>query len=142
MPEPTVDPLAVLPAALSPSDPYARTEDTFPTLSEEHVARVAEFGRVEELAAGTVLFEVDDRGVDFFLVLQGFIEIYETPEGDDGAPQVMTVQPRTSPPESSTSSPTGRSWWAGGWGADGRVARLSRGQFAGCWPRSPTWPRS
>jgi thioredoxin reductase (NADPH) len=78
VPEPTVDPLAVLPAALSPSDPYARTEDTFPTLSDEQVARVAEFGRVEELAAGTVLFEVDDRGVDFFLVLQGFIEIYET----------------------------------------------------------------
>jgi thioredoxin reductase (NADPH) len=129
VPEPTVDPLAVLPAALSPSDPYARTEDTFPTLSEEQVARVAEFGRVEELVAGTVLFEVDDRGVDFFLVLQGFIEIYETPEGDDGAPQVMTVH-ATHQFTGELDLFTDRAILVGGrMGADGRVARLARGQF-------------
>ena len=72
MNERRVDPLAVLPEALGPSDPYARTDDTFP-----HTVRGAgRAGRgrsavVEELTAGTVLFEVDDRGVDFFLVLAG-----------------------------------------------------------------------
>ena len=128
MPETTVDPLAVLPAALSPSDPYARTDDTFPTLSEEQVARVSEFGRVEELAAGTVLFEVDDRGVDFFLVLQGFIEIYET-GSSDGAPQVMTVH-AAHQFTGELDLFTDRAILVGGrMGADGRVARLSRGQF-------------
>jgi len=90
---------------------------------------VAEFGRVEELAAGTVLFEVDDRGVDFFLVLQGFIEIYETPEGDDGAPQVMTVHAMHQF-TGELDLFTDRAILVGGrMGADGRVARLSRGQF-------------
>ena len=72
-----VDPLAVLPEAHDPSDPYARTDETFPRLSDEQVARVASFGRLQDLPAGTVLFEIDDRGVDFFLVLAGF-------EGLDG----------------------------------------------------------
>ena len=63
-----VDPLAVLPEAHDASDLYARTEETFPRLSDEHVARVVSFGTLQDLAAGTVLFEIDDRGVDFFLV--------------------------------------------------------------------------
>ena len=62
--------------------------ETFPRLTEDQVERVAAFGTIEELPAGTTLFEIDDRGVDFFLVLGGFIEIYEP--GPDG-PHVMTV---------------------------------------------------
>jgi thioredoxin reductase (NADPH) len=78
-----VDPLAILPQAQGASDPYARSAETFPRLTDEQVARVAAFGVVEELPRGTVLFERDDRGVDFFLVLEGHIEIYEPgPEGE------------------------------------------------------------
>lgn len=63
------------PHGLDPSDPYARAAETFPRLTDEQVNRVAAFGTVQALPKGTVLFERDDRGVDFFLVLAGFIEI-------------------------------------------------------------------
>ena len=70
-----MDPLAVLPEAHSASDPYARTEETFPRLSDEQVARMVSFGALQDLPAGPVLFEVDDRSMDFFLVLAGSSEI-------------------------------------------------------------------
>jgi thioredoxin reductase (NADPH) len=120
---------AVGPAAggHDPSDPYARAPETFPRLSDEQVRRVAAFGTVEDLPRGTVLFRRDDRGVDFFLVLEGHVEIYE--EGPGGRPEVMTVHARH--------QFTGeldlfndRAILVGGrMGVDGRVARLSRPQF-------------
>ncbi len=118
---------AVLPVASGPSDPYARVAETFPRLSGEQVARVTSFGAVEDLPAGTVLFEINDRGVDFFLVLEGFIEIYDI--GPDGEPHVMTIH--------ADDQFTGeldlfndRAILVGGrMGVDGRVARLDRAQF-------------
>ena len=118
-----VDPLAVLPTVSGPSDPYARVAETFPRLTDDQVERVAAFGKIEDLPAGTTLFEIDDRGVDFFLVLNGFIEIYES--GPDG-PHVMTVH--------AEHQFTGeldlfndRAILVGGrMGVDGRVARLDR----------------
>lgn len=79
--EPTV-------ATANPADPYLREAQTFPRLSEEQVARVAAFGVIEDLAPGTVLFARGDRTVDFFVVLQGQIEIYEP--GPDGSPHIIT----------------------------------------------------
>jgi thioredoxin reductase (NADPH) len=115
------------PTGLAPSDPYARGAETFPRLTDEQVAHVAAFGTVEDLPAGTVLFERNDRAVDFFLVLEGFIEIYET--GPDGRDVVMTVH--------AEQQFTGeldlfneRAILVGGrMGVDGRVARLTRAQF-------------
>lgn len=112
---------------LAPSDPYAREAETFPRLGDEQVQRVAAFGSVEELAKGAVLFERNDRSVDFFLVLDGFIEIYEP--GPDGEPHVMTIH--------GEHQFTGeldlfndRAILVGGrMGVDGRVARLGRAQF-------------
>lgn len=77
------------PSALDPSDPYARAAQTFPRLPPAMAARVAAYGKEERLPAGTLLFERGQRGVDFFLVLEGSIEIYDI--GDDGKPQVFTV---------------------------------------------------
>ncbi len=110
-----------------PADPYGRATETFPRLTGEQVRRVAAFGTVQDLPRGTVLFERDDRSVDFFLVLDGHIEIYE--EGPGGRPEVMTVHARH--------QFTGeldlfndRAILVGGrMGVDGRVARLSRPQF-------------
>jgi thioredoxin reductase (NADPH) len=117
-----VDPLAVLPEAHDPSDPYARTSETFPRLSDEQVARVTSFGVVEDLPAGTSLFEIDDRGVDFFLVLSGFIEIFETGS-------VMTVHAEHQF-TGELDLFTDRAILVGGrMGVDGRVARLGRAQF-------------
>lgn len=76
-------------ADLDPSDPYAREPQTFPRLSAEMAQRVAAYGEEEVLADGTPVFERGQRGVDFFLVLSGSIEIFD--RGEDGTPNVFTV---------------------------------------------------
>ncbi len=64
-------------AELDPSDPYAREAQTFPQLAPALAERVIEFGTEEAVPAGRLLFERGQRGVDFFLVLEGRIEIYD-----------------------------------------------------------------
>jgi thioredoxin reductase (NADPH) len=72
-----------------PSDPYARTAQTFPKLSEEMAARIARYGTEERLAAGTHVFTRGERSVDFFFVIDGSIEIFDL--DDDGKPNVFHV---------------------------------------------------
>lgn len=62
---------------LDPADPWARQEQTFPKLNDEMIAAVSAFGQVEAPAQGTSLFERGQRSADFFLVLQGNIEVFE-----------------------------------------------------------------
>ncbi|MEO8601915.1 MAG: FAD-dependent oxidoreductase [bacterium] len=62
--------------AVNPADPYERPAQTFPRLTDEQIERAGEFGVVQALLKGTVLFDRGDRSVDFFLVLEGSIEIY------------------------------------------------------------------
>lgn len=64
-------------APVDPADPYQRRAQTFPTLTDEQVERAADFGVVEGLLKGSALFERGERSVDFFIVLEGRIEIYE-----------------------------------------------------------------
>lgn len=75
--------------AADPTDPYQREAQTFPVLSEEMAARVARFGVEERLPKGAMVFERGQRGVDFFLVLDGSIEIFDP--GENGRPNVFTV---------------------------------------------------
>jgi thioredoxin reductase (NADPH) len=65
-------------AELDPEDPYARTAQTFPILSEEMAARVSGYGTAERLESGVFVFERGQRTVDFFLVLAGSIEMLDT----------------------------------------------------------------
>ncbi|HEX4153947.1 MAG TPA: FAD-dependent oxidoreductase [Steroidobacteraceae bacterium] len=81
--------LPVAPVALDPDDPYARAAQTFPSLNPEMAARVARFGSDEAVPAGALLFERGQRGVDFFLILSGAVEIFETDVC--GKPNVITV---------------------------------------------------
>lgn len=60
------------------SDPSARVAQTFPRLVGELAARVAAYGHEQSLADGELLFVRGERGVDFFLVLDGEIEVYDT----------------------------------------------------------------
>ncbi|AQR73998.1 cyclic nucleotide-binding domain-containing thioredoxin-disulfide reductase [Sphingomonas sp. LM7] len=60
-----------------PSDPYLREAQTFPLLSAEMLARVAAFGGEEMFAHGALLFRRGDRSVDFFVCLEGGIEILD-----------------------------------------------------------------
>jgi len=76
------------PTPINPADPYERRAQTFPRLTDEQVERAAEFGVVQALTRGTVLFDRGDRTVDFFIVVEGTIEIYEpSPSG----PTVFTT---------------------------------------------------
>jgi thioredoxin reductase (NADPH) len=63
-----------------PTDPYLREAQTFPTLTAEMVERIAGFGTRERLAKGEMLFGSGDRGVDFFVVLSGAVEVYDLDE--------------------------------------------------------------
>jgi thioredoxin reductase (NADPH) len=113
-------------APTNPADPYERRAQTFPRLTEDQVERAGEFGVVQALPRGTVLFDRGDRMVDFFIVLEGTIEIYEpSPSG----PIVFTTL--------GTNQFTGeldlfsaRENLVGGrMGTTGRVIRTRRAQF-------------
>jgi thioredoxin reductase (NADPH) len=72
-----------------PTDPYQREAQTFPSLSDAMIERVAAFGTREQLSKGAVLYTRGDRGVDFFVVLTGAVEIYDQTE--NGAHRVVRL---------------------------------------------------
>lgn len=72
-----------------PADPYAREAQTFPRLTAEQAERVAGYGQPKQLSSGTFLFKRGQRSVDFFLVLEGCVEMFDTDA--HGQPQVITV---------------------------------------------------
>jgi thioredoxin reductase (NADPH) len=114
-------------ADLDPTDPYAREAQTFPRLSEEMARRVAEYGVEESLPAGTRVFERGERSVDFFLVLEGSIEIYDLDA--DGAPNVITVHgPRQFTGELDLFNDR-EILVSGRTGTDSRVVRVRRADF-------------
>jgi CRP-like cAMP-binding protein len=88
-------------------DPYNREAQTFPRLTSEQLARVERFGEVADYPIGTELFRRGERSVDFFVVVDGSVEII-----DPGAPedeQVIHTHQSASSPASSTCSTTARS---------------------------------
>ena len=72
-----------------PTDPYERMAQTFPRLAAGMTARMVAYGTVEEMPEGTMLFRRGDRSVDFFLVLDGSVEMFDV--GIDGRPDVFTI---------------------------------------------------
>lgn len=72
------------PAFQNEDDPQA-----FPHLSDEMCERIAHYGETTTLAAHELVFERGQRSVDFLLVLNGNIEIFETDA--NGTPKVFTV---------------------------------------------------
>lgn len=63
---------------LDPSDPYLREGQTFPKLNDDMAARVFAFGHAEGVEDGAFLFRRGDRGADFFLCLEGGIEVLDS----------------------------------------------------------------
>ncbi|HEY2622413.1 MAG TPA: FAD-dependent oxidoreductase [Dyella sp.] len=63
-----------------PTDPMLRKEQMFPRLSPAMVRRIAAYGVEEFVPTGTVLFQRGQRGTDFFLVLEGLLEVFATDE--------------------------------------------------------------
>jgi thioredoxin reductase (NADPH) len=73
--------------ALDPTDPYERQAQTFPKLTVEQIERVSRFGETHDYPEGTQLFRRGDRSVDFFVVVEGSVEI--TDAGTDGGEETI-----------------------------------------------------
>jgi thioredoxin reductase (NADPH) len=69
--------------------PYERAAQTFPQLDQDMAARVASYGDEERVPQGTLLFERGQDSVDFFLILDGEIEIFDIDEY--GVRHVLTL---------------------------------------------------
>jgi thioredoxin reductase (NADPH) len=115
------------PAELDPSDPYAREAQTFPRLSEEMTARVASYGVEERMPAGTIVFSRGQRGIDFFLVIEGNIEIYEIDEC--GQERVFFVEREHQFTGELNLFNNRQTLLSGRAGVDSRVVRVKRADF-------------
>ena len=112
--------------SLAPTDPYARKQLIFPTLTDAQVNYAKAFGSVENLTKGTVLFERGQRTVDFFVIIKGNIEIYE--HGRDGL-SVITIH-RENQFTGELDLFNNRQILVGGrMGEDGTVIRIGRDSF-------------
>jgi thioredoxin reductase (NADPH) len=112
---------------LDPTDPYAREGQTFPRLSEDMARRVAHYGSEELLKAGDIVFERGQRSVDFFLVLEGSIEIFDTEE--HGRSTVLTVHHARQFTGEMDLFNARQILVSGRAGADSRVVRVKRASF-------------
>ena len=111
---------------LDPTDPYVRTAQTFPVLTLEQIQRAKLLSQEEFLPKGTILFERGQRSVDFFIVLQGNIEIYEHRHSGLNVFTVHREQQFTGEIDLFNN----RQILVGGrMGEDGRVLRFDRQQF-------------
>lgn len=61
----------------NPEGLFERAEQTFPTLDQDMTARVAAYGDEERIPRGTLIFERGQRDLDFFLIREGEIEIFD-----------------------------------------------------------------
>ena len=70
-----------LPPGGDADDPYARTAQIFPVLGTEMIDRIRAYGREEVVEPEAALFTRGDRRADFFVVLDGEIGIFRSPDG-------------------------------------------------------------
>ncbi|NNJ77356.1 MAG: FAD-dependent oxidoreductase, partial [Anderseniella sp.] len=114
-------------SSASPSDPYSREQQIFPKLSDEQIDRLVSYGSMEDLPAGTILFQRGDRRADFFLILEGNIEIFDL--DDRGEPVVFTTHAQGQFTGELDLFNDRQILVGGRTGIDSRVARLTRAQF-------------
>jgi thioredoxin reductase (NADPH) len=83
--EPSANPVQ---EEVNPSDAYQRRAQTFPRLKPEQVERAADFGAIEALRKGTPLFTRGEKAENFFIVIEGSIEICD--DAPDGTTVIAT----------------------------------------------------
>jgi thioredoxin reductase (NADPH) len=71
--------------AASGATTQARLEHVFPTLSDPQIARLASIGRERRLTDGEVLWDIGERSIAFYVVLEGAVEIL------GGSPEQLVV---------------------------------------------------
>ncbi|NHK27384.1 FAD-dependent oxidoreductase [Parvularcula flava] len=115
------------PTGQSPTDPYARREQTFPVLTYEQIDRIRPYGSVEKVEKGAALFTRGDRTVDFFVMLSGEVEIFDDQgRGDD---HVFTRHGRHQFTGELDLFNDRKVLVSGRMGEDGEVLRLNREKF-------------
>ncbi len=110
-----------------PADPYERQAQTFPELTPEQIERVKPYGAVETHSKGTPLFTRGERGADFFVVLEGSIEILDA--GTEGNEEVIAVHGPGQFTGELDLFNTREILVSGRTGADSRIVRLPRPAF-------------
>jgi len=70
------------PSAPSES-PTGRTDQLFPTLTDDQLARIAAHGRRRAISAGEVLVHAGDLDVPCFVILSGQLDIYQRERGEE-----------------------------------------------------------
>jgi hypothetical protein len=93
-----------------PTDPYNRETQTFPKLDGDQLDRIGRFGETEDFPKGAHLFTRGERSVDFFVVVEGSIEITTRAQAARRASSTSIAS--ASSPASSTCSTIARSWSA------------------------------
>ncbi len=63
--------------------------EAFPRLTPDMVARIARFGRKDRFDGGEYLYAVGDREVDFFVILSGSVDVFES-DGHGGHALIAT----------------------------------------------------
>lgn len=112
---------------IDPSDPYERSAQTFPVLSEAMVARMLPYGREEAVAKGVALYTRGERSVDFFVVLAGSIQVLDTDE--HGVANIFTTHRERQFTGELDLFNDREILVTGQVGEDGRVLRISRANF-------------
>jgi thioredoxin reductase (NADPH) len=68
----------------APSEsPAGRTDQLFPTLNDDQLARIAAHGRRRRISAGEVLVRAGDPDVPCFVVISGQLDIYQREGGEE-----------------------------------------------------------
>ena len=78
----------------APPPPWAagtehRQHELYPELNEEQINIVRQYGEEREVADGTLLWDIGDRNCEFFLVLEGALEIFR--RTDRGEHVIVTL---------------------------------------------------
>lgn len=60
------------------ADSALRAAETFPVLSDHQIDAIRPYGQEVEVQAGEVIYSRGDRNIDFYVVLDGEIEVFET----------------------------------------------------------------
>lgn len=89
MPDPMIYSMPELPEIDGGGMHDERDPQRFPKLNDDMAHRIASYGSEENVPAGTLLFEQGQRGVDFFFVLDGTIQVFDL--GSDGQPRTVAT---------------------------------------------------
>jgi thioredoxin reductase (NADPH) len=76
--------------ALGSSDAYERPQHTWPRLTADMLERMKVYGRPDHFDGGAYLFRMGDRNVDFFVILDGAVDILES-DGQGGNVLLATL---------------------------------------------------